>query len=384
MPEYLAPGVYIEEIEPGPRPIEGVPTSTAAFLGETERGPLRPRPITSLNEYRRWFGGLFADGRYMPQSVSGFFANGGRRLYVCRIAGSGATTASKVFGDFTVTAAGPGAWGRRVWVRIQDGSTRKEDGGVGFRLKLAYWSSVAADFRPYDPFDASNDDRLPRPQQQEDHDDLSLDPDAPDFFAKRLTDSDTGQPMSALGTMARTAGTDSRPSPTSETGEFLDESGADGQAAIGADDFLGDRTRARLELSGLLALELDVYRDVALVYAPHPPDNGSEIIGKVIDHCERQRFRFAVIDCDRDAEPSSLDPRGRNQWDSRYAAFYAPWIRVSDPQSGATDLVPPGGHVLGVYARTDTERGVFKAPANAIIYGALDVRFAIDDQTRRH
>ena len=93
----------------GPPPIAGVPTSTAAFLGETERGPLRPRLVTSVNEYRRSFGGVFADGRYMPHAATGFFENGGQRLYVCRIAGSGATTASRVFGDFTVTAAGPGA-----------------------------------------------------------------------------------------------------------------------------------------------------------------------------------------------------------------------------------------------------------------------------------
>ena len=106
------------------------------------------------------------------------------------------------------------------------------------------------------------------------------------------------------------------------------------------------------------------------------------IIAKVIDHCERQRFRFAVIDCDRDAEPSGLDPRGLNHWDSSYAAFYAPWIRVSNPQSGATEFVPPGGHVLGIYARTDTERGVFKAPANEIVRGALDLRFAIDEGTQ--
>ncbi len=123
MPEFVPPGVYIEELEQGPRPIEGVPTSNAAFLGETERGPLRPRLVTSYTEYTHWFGGVFADGRYMPHAVSGFFENGGKRLYVCRIVGAGATTASKAFGDFTVTAAGPGAWGRRVWVRIQDGST---------------------------------------------------------------------------------------------------------------------------------------------------------------------------------------------------------------------------------------------------------------------
>ena len=63
MPEYLHPGVYIEEIEHGPRPIEGVATSTAAFIGETERGPTKPLLVTRYNDYKRWFGGVFDIGK---------------------------------------------------------------------------------------------------------------------------------------------------------------------------------------------------------------------------------------------------------------------------------------------------------------------------------
>jgi phage tail sheath protein FI len=55
MPEYLHPGVYVEEIERGPKTILGVPTSTAAFIGETERGPTKPRAVTSYEDYKRWF-----------------------------------------------------------------------------------------------------------------------------------------------------------------------------------------------------------------------------------------------------------------------------------------------------------------------------------------
>ena len=79
MPEYLTPGVYIEEIERGPRPIEGVPTSTAAFLGETERGPIKPRLVTSYKDYLRWFGGVFGPNKFMPYAVNGFFENGGNQ-----------------------------------------------------------------------------------------------------------------------------------------------------------------------------------------------------------------------------------------------------------------------------------------------------------------
>jgi len=378
MPEYLTPGVYIEEIERGPRPIEGVPTSTAAFLGETERGPLRPKLVTSFKDYQRWFGNVFADGRYMPYAVNGFFENGGKRLYVSRIVGENATIASKVFGDFRVEAVGPGAWGRRVWVRIQDGSTKDAKGQSGFRLKLAYWAPTSDNLAPYDPFDAKNKSVKPRPQYQEDFDDLSIDPSSSDYFARRLLDSTDNLPVSALARIDRIdPATTSRP-PTSENGEFLDQDGADDTTPLGPSDFVGAKNASRTELQGLSQLELDPFRDVALVYAPFPPDNPTEIVKELIEHCELQRFRFAVIDCAPDTEPDQLIPRSQIQ-DTQYAGLYAPWIFISDPLSGARQRVPPGGHVLGVYARSDTERGVFKAPANEIVRGALDVRYDVDD-----
>src|SRR5690348_11956409 len=128
MPEYLHPGVYIEEIERGPRPIEGVPTSTAAFLGEAERGPLTPRLVTSYKEYQRWFGDVFDPIKFLPYTVNGFFENGGKRVYICRIAGDGATTAQGSFGDFFVRAAGPGSWGSRVFAKIGPSTTKNQDG----------------------------------------------------------------------------------------------------------------------------------------------------------------------------------------------------------------------------------------------------------------
>ena len=93
-PEYLAPGVVVEEIERGPKPIQAVGTSTTAFVGETQRGPLKPKLITAYNEYLRNFGDVFSDGKYMPYAVKGFFDNGGRRCFIARIVGNGATAAS--------------------------------------------------------------------------------------------------------------------------------------------------------------------------------------------------------------------------------------------------------------------------------------------------
>src|SRR4051812_25205094 len=128
MPEYLHPGVYIEEIERGPRPIEGVATSTVAFLGETARGPLRPRLVTGYNEYTRWFGNVFARDKFMPHALNGFFENGGKRAFICRIVDRANARASQlVSGDLTIDAVGPGLWGDRVFIQIKESTTKVPD-----------------------------------------------------------------------------------------------------------------------------------------------------------------------------------------------------------------------------------------------------------------
>ena len=100
MPEYLAPAVYVEEIDTGNKPIEGVSTSTAGMIGVTERGPANvPILVTSYGEYVRWFGERldradFGDFCYLPHSVEGFFVNGGKRVYITRVEATGAARAS--------------------------------------------------------------------------------------------------------------------------------------------------------------------------------------------------------------------------------------------------------------------------------------------------
>src|SRR5258707_13465389 len=91
MPEYLTPGVYIEEIEIGAKPIEGVSTSTAGFLGEADRGPTYPQLVTSFLEHKRSFGGFFDPAKFLPNAIDGLFANGGQGRYVGRSVDSGKT-----------------------------------------------------------------------------------------------------------------------------------------------------------------------------------------------------------------------------------------------------------------------------------------------------
>lgn len=99
--EYLAPGVYVEEVSSGNKPIEGASTSTAGMVGVTQRGPVNtPTLVTSFGEFSRVFGGLldhrtFTENRdALPYAAQGFFTNGGQRLYVSRITGPAATFAN--------------------------------------------------------------------------------------------------------------------------------------------------------------------------------------------------------------------------------------------------------------------------------------------------
>src|SRR5688572_5131200 len=141
MPEYLSPGVYVEEVASGPRPIQGVGTSTAGFVGQCERGPTRPRMVSNWGEFNRWFGDTLNPERsMMPHAVRGFFENGGRRAFIARVVSMSVTnpaltaTVDLATQDATgtviannvlrVTANGAGAWGNNVIVWVRDATRR--------------------------------------------------------------------------------------------------------------------------------------------------------------------------------------------------------------------------------------------------------------------
>ena len=339
MPEYLAPGVFIEEIERGPKPIEGVATSTAALLGAAERGPTKPQLVTSYNQYLRTFGDTFGTENYLPYAVKSFFDNGGRRTYIARVAGENAATASAELAGFKFTATGPGGAYNRVHITVAPGSTKDSDGdAIGFRVVVAYWEREA-DNTPFDPIDPENKENPPGPLPSalEDFDDLSLDPRSQSYFEKRINNGNSAY--------VEIEATDGVALPTGTTAGVL-EDGADGDPPV-LPHFAGEHQDPN-QATGLAALDLDPYREVAIVYAPAVAD---DIAKAVITHCERNRFRFAVIDSQpNQAVASNLDPRTNMPADSTYAAFYYPWIYISDPQSGARTKVPPGGAVCGIYA----------------------------------
>src|SRR5262245_17108353 len=127
----LHPGVYLQEIPSGVRPIEGVSTSTAAFIGKTEMGPIgKARLVTSVAEFQNNFGTFLPDS-FLAHSVLQFFNNGGKKIYIVRVAASGASPASIAIKDrgttpaktLTIQAASPGAWGNNLDIAIVDSLT---------------------------------------------------------------------------------------------------------------------------------------------------------------------------------------------------------------------------------------------------------------------
>ncbi len=336
MPEYLYPGVYIEEIERGPRPIEGVPTSTAAFVGETERGPQRPTPVTSFKEYQRIFGGFFGRDRYMPYAVNGFFENGGKRMFVARVvAVDGQRGVRGRFGDFDVKAVGPGAWGKNVWVKIGQSSTKVADPTdpkkpgvpIGFRLQLAYWSTPPTNaVRPVRSEQARRNAATAVPgglRRPFDRSDL----------ARLLREAS----RRCLDRASVACACHHRPQ-QGRHGRAGRRSGCLSRQGRRRRRRFRARTSVRQDASqGLTALELDPYRDVALVHAPYPatrtisPRKSPGTSSTIARTCD---FALASWIGIRKLPPGTLDPRRDIPKDSSYGAVYAPWIHISDPVTG--------------------------------------------------
>lgn len=339
MPQYKAPGVYVEEMGGGPPPIVKAPTHEAGFLGPAERGPIASRRVKSMAEYRRWFGdreGLMADAARL------FFENGGQRLHVARMVPAPSAVAERLFGGVTVRAIGPGAWGNQLFAAL------RSDRPGGFRLQVAVWDGAPAGLQGFDPFDEPRGG--PRPTLMEDF--------ALSGAAGSWAEQVAGQ--SSLVTLAEGA------DPPVAGGGLL-SGGLDGAGPLTAADFG----------AALAGLSDD---DISLVYAPGVV--AADVVDAIASHCEAARFRFAIFDSGPDltqASLTALDPRTQIR-DTAHGAYYAPWVRIAGARGPR--LAPPGGAVAGIYARTDIERGVHKAPANEVVRGVTGLQFEANTATQ--
>jgi hypothetical protein len=120
--------------------------------------------------------------------------------------------------------------------------------------------------------------------------------------------------------------------------------------------------------------QFEAIDEIAIVAAP----GNLNVRDKINDHCKKLGDRVAILDSDPEvglsnaAQVASLKP-----FDSDYAALYFPWIQVLDPTTNQEKYVPPSGHIAGIYARVDSQRGVHKAPANETLLGAVGLKYNI-------
>lgn len=382
MPEYLAPGVYVEEISTGPRPIEGVSTSTTGMAGQTERGPVLPRLVTSWEEFSRWYGG-YVDRtpggtafKYLPYAVRGFFDNGGQRLFVARVTPDGATPASSDQGGgaMLVEAIGPGAWGRNILLRVRPASlaTAATPTADWFHLTLMYYRDGIPN--PFvDPTDINNFGNPNRrdPNVIEDYDNLSV----------LSTDSNFAQTVVNGGSRLVKITVTAAPPSVEFPDAVLDQGGSAGNGEPGLDQYRGNSNDPIERRTGLLGLA--GLRDISLIAVPDEVVL-QDIRTDLVQQCETLKDRFAILSA-TEAEQAGNLATLRTPQDSTYGAYYLPWVRVLAPHTPEGHLlVPPTGHMAGIYARVDVERGVHKAPANEVVRGIVTRDLSGDSKPLRY
>ncbi len=396
MPEYLSPGVYVEEIDRGPKPIEGVGTAMAVFVGFTEKAQLteaidgetitrdllgRAQLVTNWSQYAERFGG-FAEGAYLPHSVYGYFQNGGTRCYVLSIKTIPKAQVALLGSDgkpqLLVRAKQAGYDGAKMRVRVDvaqaaapaEGGDEAPpppapSGGDGaFRLTVEK-EKASGGWATLETREAS----VVEVAQEDGSKKVGVafkDNKAPQFIDLLVADA-----TASAGAVA----------PRTQQQALSIESKA--LTAPAASDFQGEVTE-RTGVEGLEAID-----DITMVVAPDlmttPPGQKLDlnmvkaVQTMIIAHCERLGDRVAILDA-----PPNMSPQAIKKWrmdtagyDSSYAAFYYPWIEVNDPVTNRPINIPPSGHMAGVWARSDNTRGVHKAPANEVVRGATGLAYNV-------
>jgi Bacteriophage tail sheath protein len=350
------PGVYIEELPSGVRTITAVATSVTAFVGRAWRGPIdEPVVLFSYADYERQFGGLCRDST-MSYAVQQFFQNGGSQAVVVRVGTrtahdnvkAVASATADLGGGNTLAAASAGTWARNVTVAV-DHKTKDPNDQNLFNLTLFDDPSVKAD-------------SLKRGGSglREVFLNVSMDSASPRFVTQVLLRQSNLARMSALGN-ARPADT-----PEANPTKFTAASGDDGTTLIDA-DILGNEDAK----TGIYALKkTDIFNLLCLPpLAPGPDglDIAMDTWTKAAKFCTDHRA-FLIIDPPHDwTAATAVDglaaftiPVG----DRNHSAIYFPRLLIADPlQENKLAVFAPCGVVAGIYARTDTARGVWKAPA---------------------
>ena len=417
--DYFAPGVYVEEVDRGSRPIEGVSMSVAGFVGFTEdiRGDaelFQPMLITNWSQYLEYFSrpgsphpGFTDFDAYLPFAVQGWFDNGGGRCWVVSIGtrppGSPAPapeeTATKVITSgkkpslsFNIKvpeggqAALPPASDYRITVAVSEGEPKPlpedapEDAEPTFNTGEYFTISVNQDGELLERFE-----------------NLTMNPEPDTAIADYVL---TALEASEYIDVAN----------LSQSGQPLSRRPLNGLYEVAPPPYIGQVDRVARDLQGVRddragiegLFEID---EVAMIACPDlmrayqsgwlELEQIHALMERLLTLCENAfpgpAYRMAVIDPppvkvgknnDRAVLPEQQKPQDVAKWlgefnrRSMFGALYYPWIKVANPRTGGRPImVPPSGHMMGIWCRTDESRGVFKAPANDTPRGVIGLAY---------
>jgi len=386
MATYLTPGVYVEEVSSGSKPIEGVETSVAAFIGVAERGPLlNPVSVTKPDDFAAVYGGYLPPGTgsgesYLAHAVTQFFAHGGSRCYVIRTAHDNALSADGAgLGGATflssVKAAwqgedNPGTWANDHYDVVITPS--ESDADALFDLTVRYWATPGTDrdgasgeematsvngYSVVETFTELShwpDSKVYAPTVVNDASNyISIDIDA----SNQAADKDAAHGISVSGQY------------------YVLGSGVDGTAVDVAVDnqLFGDALHA-----------LDVIKDVRLIAIPGIPEQSVNGVA----YCDNRPERDCVFFMDppeNEDTPSEIKDwaAGSGATPSSYGVLFYPWVKAANYEDkGGIAWFPPSPFVMGMCGRIDQRRGVWKAPAGleTSLGGVKGVKYELIDK----
>ncbi|MBT9316660.1 phage tail sheath family protein [Leptothoe spongobia] len=416
--DYFAPGVYVEEVDRGSRPIEGVSMSVAGFVGFTEdiRGDaelFKPMLITNWSQYLEYFAkpgsphpGFTEFDAYLPFAIQGWFDNGGGRCWVVSIGtrppGSTAPSAEETATKVLTSGKKPSL---RFNLRLPDGDTAAlppSEGRLTVRISEGEPKPLPED-APDDtepPFNTGEYFTLEIKSGNEvvgRYPHLTMNPEAEtavaDYVVTALADSE----FLDIADM-------------SVAGQPLSRRPVNGFYEVAPPPYVGQVDRVSRDLQGIRddragiegLFEID---EVAMIACPDmlrayqegwlDLDQIHGLMERLFTLCENSfpgpAYRMAVIDPppvkvgknnNQAILPEQQKPQDVAKWlsefnrRSMFGAVYYPWIKVPNPRNGGRPImVPPSGHMMGIWCRTDESRGVFKAPANETPRGVLGLAY---------
>ncbi len=353
MPNYLSPGVYVEEVSSGVKPIEGVGTAVGAFIGIAEKGVIgKAILVTNWSQYVSEFGG-FIPNAYLAYAVYNFFAEGGTSCYVVRAASEDAMKSFYIVKDeqgadlFEISARSEGNWGNRISFQISSSTNGQMN---GFKLNIKYTEKSSFN----DEYVGEEVDG----ELVETFDNLLI-----TNFEEKINEVSSFISVTPLVDLKKVDNMDKVPVFTEED-EFIElANGVDGISYV---EYI-DSQNQKLGINAFTPVD-----EINILAAPDVAnmESNRSIILAILNYCKSRKDCFYVIDPPHGLTPQEVkdfkEGAGEyagNSFNSSYGALYYPWVFINDPLTGKKKLIPPSGSVVGTYAYVDSARGVHKAPA---------------------